>query len=218
MGKRSNLVWQWYNKQVAKIKTEKPQGYWDEELAKITEKRNRQMRDNINKATRFIINWCLANNIANIVFGWNPFNKDGINIGHKNNQEFVQIPTAKLKERVSQLSQQYGINFIETEESYTSQASFLDDDFLPKYGEKPERWKASGKRVKRGLYCSSNGSLINADCNGSANIIRKVSAQLNFDLTKACRAVLTLPKRYFWDSLSKQYRKDCEAARFQPAA
>ncbi|OZH52509.1 hypothetical protein AFK68_03705 [Hydrocoleum sp. CS-953] len=80
------------------------------------------------------------------------------------------------------------------------------------------RWKASGKRVKRGLYCSSNGSLINADCNGSANIIRKVSAQLNFDLTKACRAVLTLPKRYFGDSLSKQYRKDCEAARFQPAA
>lgn len=158
---------QWYNKQVAKIKEGKPQGYWDEELAAITEKRNRQMRDNINKATRLVINWCLANNVSNIVFGWNKFNKDGINIGKKNNQEFVQIPTAKLKKRLAQLCQQYGINFIETEESYTSQASFLDNDFLPKYGEKPARWKASGKRVKRGLYRSSNGSLINADANGS---------------------------------------------------
>ena len=217
-GKKVKSQNQWYNKQVATIKTGKPQGYWDDELAAITEKRNRQMRDNINKAARFVINWCLANNVSNIVFGWNQFNKDGINIGKKNNQEFVQIPTAKLKERVSQLCQQYGINFIETEESYTSQASFLDGDFLPKYGEKPERWKASGKRVRRGWYQSSDGSSINADCNGSANIIRKVSAQLNFDLTKACRAVLTLPKRYFLDSLSKQYRKDCEAARLRQGA
>ncbi|MGK7927420.1 MAG: RNA-guided endonuclease InsQ/TnpB family protein [Spirulina sp.] len=209
-GKKVKSQNQWYNKQVAKIKTGKPQGYWDDELAAITEKRNRQMRDNINKAARFIINWCLANNVSNIVFGWNQFNKDGINIGKKNNQEFVQIPTAKLKDRIFQLCQQYGINFIETEESYTSQASFLDDDFLPKYGEKPERWKASGKRVRRGLYQSSDGSLINADCNGSANIIRKVRAQFDFDLTKACRAVLTLPKRYFLDSLSKQYRKRVE--------
>ncbi len=80
------------------------------------------------------------------------------------------------------------------------------------------RWKASGKRIRRGLYRSSDGSLINADANGAGNIIRKVSAQLSFDLTKACRAVLTLPKRYFLESLSKKYRKDCEAARLQPVA
>ncbi|NES06108.1 MAG: transposase [Okeania sp. SIO2F4] len=209
-GKKVKSQNQWYNKQVAKIKRGKPQDYWDEELAELTEKRNRQMRDNINKAARLIINWCLANNVSNIVFGWNQFNKDGINIGKKNNQEFVQIPTAKLKERVSQLGQQYGINFIDTEESYTSQASFLDDDFLPKYGEKPERWEASGRRVERGLYCSSNGSLINADCNGAANIIKKVRTQLNLDLTKVCRGVLTLPKRYFLDSLSKKYCKHSE--------
>ncbi|MDJ0520140.1 MAG: transposase [Trichodesmium sp. MO_231.B1] len=209
-GKKVKSQNHWYNKQVAKIKTRKHQDYWDEELAELTEKRNRQMRDNINKAARFIINWCLVNDISNIVFGWNKFNKDGINIGKKNNQEFVQIPTARLKERISQLCEQYGINFIETEESYTSQASFLDDDFLPKYGEKPERWKASGKRVRRGLYRSCDGSLINADAHGAANIIRKVKTQLNFDLTKVIRAVLTLPKRYFLDSLSRQYRKRCE--------
>ncbi|WP_287519954.1 transposase [Okeania sp. SIO2C2] len=214
-GKKVKSQNQWYNKQVAKLKMGKSQGYWDDALAEITEKRNRQMRDNINKAARFIVNWCLANNIANIVFGWNPFNKDGINIGKKNNQEFVQIPTAKLKDRIFQLSQQYGINLIETEESYTSQASFLDNDFLPKYGEKPKRWKASGKRVKRGLYQSSDGSLINADCNGASNIMRKVRTQLNLDLTKVCKVVLTLPKRYFLDSLSKKYRKRCEGG-FNP--
>jgi putative transposase len=198
---------QWYNKQVAQLKSGKAQDYWDDQLAGLTEKRNRQMRDNINKTARFIINWCLSNQISKIVFGWNKFNKDGINIGKKNNQEFVQIPTARLKNRISQLCEQYGIQFTETEESYTSQASFLDDDFLPKFGEKPPGWEGSGKRVKRGLYRTSNGELINADCNGAANILRKVATQLNLDLTEVSRAVLTLPKRYSLGSMSKSYRQ-----------
>lgn len=64
------------------------------------------MRDNINKAARFIINWCLRNNVGTIVFGWNKRNKDSINIGKRNNQEFVQIPTARLKDRIEQLASQ----------------------------------------------------------------------------------------------------------------
>jgi putative transposase len=91
-----------------------------------------------------------------------------INLGSKTNQSFVQIPTARLKDRISQLCEQHGIRFIETEESYTSKASFLDSDELPKFGEKPEGWKESGKRVNRGLYRSKDGSKINADCNGAA--------------------------------------------------
>jgi len=106
------------------------------------------------------------------VFGWNKGNKDSINIGTKNNQKFVQIPTAKLKDRIAQLCEQYGIRFEETEESYTSQGSFIDNDVLPTYGEKSQEWKASGKRVKRGLYRTANNWYINADCNGAANIIR----------------------------------------------
>ena len=80
---------------------------------------------------------------------------------------------SSVKNRISQLSEQYGIKFIETEESYTSKASFLDNDLLPTFGEKPEGWQPSGKRITRGLYRAANGQLINADCNGSANIIRK---------------------------------------------
>ncbi len=209
-GKKVKSQNQWYNKQVAQLKTGKEQGYWDEHLASITEKRNRQMRDNVNKAARFIINWCLKNKVSTIVFGWNQRHKDSINMGKKNNQSFVQIPTAKLKS-TAQLCEQHGIEFIETEESYTSKASFLDSDILPTFGEKPIGWTSSGKRVQRGLFRGSRGQLINADCNGAANIIRKskVSTQ---HLAKVVRGVLSLPHRYFLGSLSRSYRKQyCEA-------
>ncbi|NET91346.1 MAG: transposase, partial [Kamptonema sp. SIO1D9] len=86
-----------------------------------------------------------------------------------------------------------------TEESYTSQASFLDDDFLPTYGGKPISWKPSGKRINRGLYRSGNGSSINADCNGAANILKKVAATLKFSLKGVSRGALTTPLRvHFW--------------------
>ncbi len=213
-GKKVKSQNQWYNKQIGKLKTGKPQGFWSDELATITEKRNRQMRDNINKCTRFLINWCLKNDVGTIIFGWNKGQKNGINIGAKNNQKFVQIPTAKLKDRIAQLCTEYGIEFIETEESYTSKSSFLDNDELPKFsGEKPAReYKFSGKRIKRGLYKTQNGFLINADLNGAANIIRKanqnVSTQTSFNLSEVCREVLSLPHLYdIFDDLKKSYRK-----------
>lgn len=160
---------QWYNKSVATIKENKPQGFWSNRLAKIAEKRNRQMRDAVNKAARIVVNHCLYNGIGKIVFGWNIGQKDSAGMGKKNNQKFVQIPTAKLKERIKQLCELYGIEYIETEESYTSKASFVDRDFLPTIGAKPDGWKESGRRIKRGIY--RTGLLnwyINADCNGAA--------------------------------------------------
>ena len=217
-GKKVKSQNQWYNKRVSQIKKGKAQDYWDDELADLTEKRNRQMRDNINKAARFVINWCLSNDVSLIVFGWNQRQKDSINIGRKNNQEFVQIPTAKLKSRISQLAKQYGIKFVETEESYTSKASFLDNDWLPTFGEKPEGWQPSGKRMKRGLYRAANGQLINADCNGSANIIRKVITQLKVSLAKVTRALLSVPQRYKLDRLSKSYRIKSEEASIDRAS
>jgi len=216
-GKHLKSVNQFYNQQIATIKENKPQGFWSKRLSRITEKRNRQMRDAVNKAARLVINHCLENGIGRLVFGWNKGQKDGINIGAKNNQKFVQIPTGKLKDRLKQLCEQYGIEFVETEESYTSKASFLDDDFLPTFGEKPrnavprscgnsipagsapESWKPSGKRIKRGLYCTKNGFLINADANGSANILRKVSTKLGFNLNRVSRSDLTTLLRIrFW--------------------
>lgn len=200
-GKHLKSKNQWYNKEIATIKENKPQGFWSKRLAGITEKRNRQMRDAVNKAARLIINHCLKHGIGTVVFGWNKGQKQSIELGAKTNQKFVQIPTARLKERIEKLCLLYGLQFVETEESYTSKASFLDDDFIPKYGEKPNNWEASGKRVKRGLYQSAAGYLINADCNGAANILRKVSGRLKLNLSQLSRGALITPLRvHFWTS------------------
>lgn len=137
-GRKLKSMNQWFNKRVSVLKENQSQGFWSKQLASITEKRNRQMRDAVNKAAIIVINHCIDNKIGTVVFGWNIKQKDSINLGAKTNQKFVQIPTARLKNRIAQLCEQYGIKFVETEESYTSKASFLDNDILPKFGEKPE--------------------------------------------------------------------------------
>lgn len=194
-GKHLKSINQGYNKRVAFLMEGKANGYWSKRLASLTERRNRQMRDAINKAARKVINHCLENKIGVIVFGWNKGQKDRANMGAKTNQKFVQIPTGRLKERISQLCEQYGIKFVETEESYSSKASFIDQDFLPTFGAKPEGWRTSGKRVKRGLYKTAQSWLINADCNGAANIGRKVAIMLGLDLSGISRGVLSAPLR-----------------------
>jgi putative transposase len=186
---------QWYNKTVAKLMEGQPNGYWSKRLARATEKRNRVMRDAVNKAAKKIVDHCLAHGIGTLVFGWNDGQKDGANLGSKMNQKYVQIPHAKLKERVKQLCAKHGIRFIQTEESYTSKASFVDADEIPVYGEKPMDWEPSGRRIKRGLYRTGNEWWINADCNGAANIIRKVAAMLGLDLSGVSRGALSAPVR-----------------------
>ncbi len=190
---------QGYNKRVAALKENQPQGFWSKQLANRTEKRNRQMRDAVNKVARLVVNHCVEHRIGTVVFGWNQRQKDRANMGCKANQQFVQIPTARLKKRLEQLCKQLGITYLETEEAYTSAASFLDGDSLPKYGEKPEGWQSSGKRVVRGLYRAADNTLINADCNGAANILRKVAATLGLSLGGVSRGALTTPVRaHFW--------------------
>jgi len=137
-GKHLKSLNQGYNKRVAFLMEGKANGYWSKRLASLTEKRNRQMRDAVNKAARKVIQHCLNNQIGTVVFGWNKGQKDSANMGKKTNQKFVQIPTGRLKDRIAQLCEQHGIKFVETEESYSSKASFVDNDFLPTFGEKPE--------------------------------------------------------------------------------
>ncbi|MGF1491655.1 MAG: RNA-guided endonuclease InsQ/TnpB family protein [Microcoleaceae cyanobacterium] len=185
----------YYNKEVARLKTNQPQGFWSKRLAAITEKRNRQMRDSRNKTARLLLNYCLEQRIGRVVWGHNQQQKQECHLGKANTQNFVQIPTTKLKERFKQLCEQYAIEFVETEESYTSKASFLDGDELPVFGAKPEGWTPSGRRVKRGLYKTASGWLINSDANGAVNIMQKVATRLGIDLTRVSRAVLTQPRR-----------------------
>ncbi|MEG5017631.1 MULTISPECIES: transposase, partial [unclassified Microcoleus] len=194
-GKHLKSLNQGYNKQVAFLMNGKANGFWSKRLASITEKRNRQMRDAVNKAARKVINHCLNNQIGTVVFGWNKGQKNSANMGSKTNQKFVQIPTGRLKDRIAQLCEQYGLRFVETEESYSSKASFVDNDLLPTIGEKPEGWLPSGKRIKRGLYRTAQGWLINADCNACGNIGRKVAVMLGLALSGISRGELTAPLR-----------------------
>jgi len=192
MMKAMNQLW---NKKVSTRKEGKPEAYWDSWLDRVTRKRNHQMRDGINKAAKLVINHCLKHRIGTLVVGWNEGFKDNANLGRLNNQKFVQMPLGKLKDRLKQLCELHGIRFIETEEAYTSKASFLDGDSLPCFGDKPEGWKASGKRVQRGLYQSAKKLVVNADLNGAANILRKVTGNLGIDLSRLNRRCLTTAAR-----------------------
>ena len=127
-----------------------------------------------------LINYCQEHNIGNIVIGKNDGWKNRINIGKKSNQNFVQIPFTKLIKQIQYKAEEVGIEVQLTEESYTSKASFLDKDFLPVF-EKGIKHTFSGKRVRRGLYKSKSGQLINADVNGSLNILRKAIPNLFSD-------------------------------------
>ncbi|WP_197285395.1 IS200/IS605 family accessory protein TnpB-related protein [Planktothricoides sp. SR001] len=120
-----------------------------------------------------MIDWCLANGINQLIIGHNDGWKNGIELVKQTNQQFVSIPHNKLISQLVYKAQIVGIDVVITEESYTSQASFLHGDPLSKYGDKAPKF--SGKRTSRGLYKSDKG-ILNADINGSLNIIRKVKS------------------------------------------
>ena len=147
---------------------------WSNALIKFTYKRNNRVIDLMHKYSRSIVNYCLENNISMLVVGNNKEWKQNINIGRVTNQEFVNIPFMVFIQKLRYKCQDVGINFITVEESYTSKSSFLDFDKLPsKYIEGLET-NFSGRRIRRGLYRSKDGIIINADVNGSYNIMRKV--------------------------------------------
>lgn len=117
----------------------------------------------------------MNNDIGNIVVGNFEGIKQGINHGRRNNQNFVQIPYGVFRRKLKSKCEQVGIELHSIEESYTSKTSFLD-------GELPEKHdQYLGKRVKRGLFRSGNGTLINADTNGAAQILVKYLLKSNLN-------------------------------------
>lgn len=195
-GKRLKSINQWFNKVNASLQSIKDlQGIkgTTERQARLTRSRNNQVRDYLNKAARYIIDFCIANQIGTVIIGFNPGMKQDINIGKRNNQNFVQIPHALLRLKLQSMCERYGLQFKEQEESYTSKASALDGDEIPVYSaDNPTECKFSGKRVKRGLYRTAQSWLVNADCNGACNIGIK-SKHDGFNLVS--RGVLATPLR-----------------------
>ena len=159
---------QWYNKTKAKR-----MGYIGDKgtskyLRFLNNRRNSWIEDKIHKISRWIINFCINNNIGNIVIGLNKGWKQDINLGKKNNQKFVEIPFSELIDKISYKGKLIGINVQTTEESYTSKVDHLAFESLEKHD------VYLGKRKKRGLFQSSVNKLLNADVNGAIGIGRKV--------------------------------------------
>ena len=106
------------------------------------------------------------------------------------NQNFVQIPMTIFAGMLKYKLTAYGIRFVTTEESYTSQADFLAEDHIPVFRKDNKiTYIFSGKRIKRGLYVHCDGTISNADINGAANIMRKVFPKV----TQWDRGIVDMP-------------------------
>ena len=168
----------YYNYQIGKYqsilasvneKDKEKKSYKSNRLTRLRVKRNNIMNDYIHKTTRYIINYCKENLIDTIVIGNNKFQKQNKKKkqirGLKN---FIQVPIKRVIEQLKYKLEYENIRLIETEESYTSKTSFLDNE-IPNKETIPR-----GKRIKRGIFKRPNGEYVNADVNGSLQILSKV--------------------------------------------
>jgi len=158
---------QYFNKKLAKLYSF-TKSKSSKRIKRLCLKRSNKIYDYFHKTSRFIINYCIQNKIKNIIVGYNKEWKQNINIGKVNNQKFVNIPYLKLINQLIYKGEEVGINVILNEESYTSKCDSLALEELK------QQENYLGKRIKRGLFQSSVGKLINADINGALNIMRKV--------------------------------------------
>jgi len=170
-GKTLKSMNQYYNKAKSKLQSDlklKHDKNWSNKLQQLTNKRNNKINDYIHKASKYIIDWCIENKIDTVIVGKNINWKQESNLSKKVNQKFVGIPHDLFIQKTKYKCENVGINFIETEESYTSGTSFLDGEIPCK-----ENYNIS-RRIKRGLFKSNGGEIINADLNGAYQIIKKV--------------------------------------------
>ena len=188
-GKPLKSINQYYNKKLANLKSKlRNEKKTSKRIKNLTDKRGNKIKDYLHKSSTILVNQLVSNDINTLVIGNNKCWKQDINIGKRNNQNFVQIPHAVFIKMLEYKCKLRGINVLLTEESYTSKCSFLDDEDIKKH----KVYK--GNRIKRGLFKSSEGVLINADVNGSLNILKKVVGKFNYNPIEVCStpAVITV--------------------------
>jgi len=178
-GSRLKAINQYFNKIKSKLQSLLPnRQYVSKVINQLLYKRTEQLRNYIGYYTNKLIEILKDEKISKLVVGYNKEWKQEINIGSKNNQNFVSIPFRKILNILKYKLKDNGIEYKEQEESYTSKASYLDNDNIPIYKEETEEIKFSGKRIKRGIYKSKQGKIINADLNGALNILKKSGEKL----------------------------------------
>ena len=176
---------QWFNKRMAFLKSEQMKGHdpktyhppVTKQMKRISRKREAFLRDTFYKYAHYICRLMKKRDLSYLIIGYNKGQKQGIDIGRRNNQSFVQVPFARFRRVLQTVCTQYGIRVILQEESYTSKACFGSRDRIPTYGKgDTEGISFSGRRIGRGLYRQDDGKEMNADINGAANTGRKYRA------------------------------------------
>lgn len=161
-----------YNKYVSKLRSKitikGKRTFISDKILSLTRNRYNFIEDYFHKISTDIINQAVSNGVGTIIIGKNDGWKQEINLGKRNNQNFVQIPFESLIKKLKYKAFAKGINVITTEESYTSKCSFFNNEDMCKHKD------YQGKRIHRGLFRTSDKKTINSDVNGSLNIIRKV--------------------------------------------
>lgn len=174
--------------------------YNKSQTKKALQKRYWRLENYFHHASKFLIEWCRSNRIGTIIIGRNTGWKNGSKMSRKSSQNFQSIPFYKFLEKVLYKAEFAGIKVVFTEEAYTSKASYLDRDPIPPFEKGVKPPKFSGKRMK-GLFRRDDGSMLNADVNGSANIGRKVINNPEFlrrvDRSLAARPVRINPLKSF---------------------
>lgn len=168
-GKPLKSINQYYNKKLAILRSKDVSiTYKTKAMSRLIERRNNKVKDYMHKASRKIVELAENNGITTIIVGKNDGWKQESNMGKKTNQNFVGIPFEMLIQQIEYKANLKGIKVIQQEESYTSGTSYVD-------GELPNKDNYDKSRRKhRGLFVSNNGIQINADVNGSYQIMRKV--------------------------------------------
>lgn len=189
-GNHLKSINQLYNKTVAKlnekiseyekIKEEAKAERIRELIGRVAEKRNLRIEHELHKISKEIVRILKEESVSKLIFGHNKGQKTEINIGKRNNQNFVNIPYNKLISYLEYKCKDVGIEFELQEESYTSKASFLSNDDIPTYIEGDNnKYSFSGTR-RRGIYTDNKHNLkIHSDVNGSYNIMRKNGVSLS---------------------------------------
>lgn len=178
-GTKLKAINQYFNKEKARLQSMLPnKQYVSKFINQLLYKRTEQLRNYIGYYTNKLIEILRTERISKLVVGYNKGWKQEINIGSKNNQSFVNIAFRKILDILRYKLEDNGIEYKEQEESYTSKASYLDNDEIPIYKEETNEIKFSGRRIKRGIYKSKQGKIINADLNGALNILKKSGEKL----------------------------------------
>ncbi len=173
-GRPLKSINRYYNKHKAELQSKlESNKYTSKRINRLTFRRNNKIKDYMHKLSSAIIQYMEANTLNTLIVGKNDGWKTNICIGRVNNQNFVSIPFNMLISMLEYKCKLAGINVVIVNEAYTSKCSFLDGENIHKH----DTYK--GKRIKRGLFVSSRGIKINADINGSLNIMVVGLKQLN---------------------------------------